>query len=76
MKKTTGAIMANRSPKTPLAQRLLDAETRGSQWLADGNEAKEKGDLARAEHCYSKGQYWLDRANLLSNRGERSAPKL
>jgi hypothetical protein len=66
--------MAAKSPKTPLLQRKLDAETRASQWLADGNEAREGGKLERAEHCYGKAQFWLDRANLLSNRGATAAP--
>lgn len=61
--------------KRPIKDRMLDAEERGSRWLADGNEAKERGDLARAEECYAKGQFWLDRFNLLSGRGEKSPPK-
>lgn len=45
-----------------LQSKLLDAETRCSQWLADGNVALTP---ARAQHCYDKSQFWLDRANRL-----------
>lgn len=44
---------------------VLDAETRCSQWLADGNQAREAGNVAKAERCYAKSQYWLDRYNRL-----------
>ncbi len=42
---------------------------------ADGNPAREAGDTAKADECYAKAQYWLDRANLLSGRSDRPAPK-
>jgi hypothetical protein len=56
-------------------ERALDAETRASQWLADGNAAKESGRMAKAERCYHKSQFWLDKANLYSGRGEQLPPK-
>lgn len=62
-------------PKKTLRERILDAETRCNIWLADGNEARERGDLSRAEECYAKSQYWLDRYNLLSGKGDRPPPK-
>lgn len=46
-------------------QKALDAETRGNQWLADGNAAAEAGNKKKAEKCYDKGQFWLDRYNKL-----------
>lgn len=46
--------------------KALEAEVRCSQWLAEGNEAEERGDHAKAEKCFSKSQYWLDRYNKLS----------
>lgn len=46
-------------------EKVLDAETRCSQWLADGNAAKERGNARRAEYCYAKSQFWLDRYNNL-----------
>lgn len=49
----------------PLCDRWIDAESRSGQWLADGNAAKERGDLRKAEKCYDKAQFWLDRANIL-----------
>lgn len=66
--------MTTKAPKTPLEQRKLDAETRASQWLADGNDARESGNLVRAEKCYAKAQFWLDRSNLLNNRAATAAP--
>ena len=51
--------------KITLAERLLDAETRSSIWLANGNEYAEKGKKRMAEICYDKSQYWLDRYNRL-----------
>lgn len=62
-------------PKTSLAERVLTAETRASQWLADANEARERGDVKRATECDAKSQFWLDRFNVLSGRGDRPAPK-
>ena len=67
--------MAAKAPRKPRRERILDAETRGSRWLADGNAAREAGDTAKADECYAKAQYWLDRANLLSGRSDRPAPK-
>ena len=47
-------------------ERLQDAETRGSMFLADANEAAERGDKAKADRLYEKGQYWLDRYNKMA----------
>ncbi len=66
--------MPTKAPKAPLADRVLDAETRASQWLADGNQAAEAGRVTKAERCFQKAQFWLDRANHLSGRGDRPAP--
>lgn len=49
-----------------LYERTLDAEERMNRWLADGNEAEERGDLAKAERCFEKSQFWLDRYNRLA----------
>ncbi|WP_157131265.1 hypothetical protein [Burkholderia pseudomallei] len=48
--------------------KALDAEERGNRWLADGNEAAEAGNKVKAERCYEKGQFWLDRSNKLTGR--------
>ena len=46
--------------------KIIEAEERGSKWLADGNEAEERGDIAKAEKCFAKAQFWLDRYNRLA----------
>jgi hypothetical protein len=38
---------------------------RGGKYLAEANEAAERGNHAKAEKLYEKGQYWLDRVNKL-----------
>lgn len=53
---------------TALKEKLMTAEVKGSQWLADGNAASERGDSDRAQRCYDKAQFWLDRANTLRDR--------
>lgn len=66
--------MPTKAPTKPLDERALDAETRASQWLADGNQAREAGLTVKAERCFQKALFWLDRANLLSGRAERPTP--
>lgn len=66
--------MPTKAPTKSLDERALDAETRASQWLADGNQAREAGRTVKAERCFQKAQFWLDRANLLSGRADRPAP--
>lgn len=64
--------MAKKTPVRSIQERILDAETRCGQWLADGNMAETP---ERAAFCYEKSQYWLDRANYLSGRTDRQPPK-
>lgn len=52
--------------KKSLHERMIDAEQRGSHWLAEGNEASERGDHEKAERFYEKSQFWLDRYNSLA----------
>ncbi|SDJ19844.1 hypothetical protein SAMN05216605_12340 [Pseudomonas abietaniphila] len=66
--------MPTKAPVKPLDQRALEAETRASLWLADGNQAREAGRTVKAERCFQKAQFWLDRANLLSDQAERPGP--
>jgi hypothetical protein len=66
--------MPTKAPRAPLAERVTDAETRASKWLADGNQAAEAGRVTKAERCFQKAQFWLDRANHLSGQGEHLAP--
>jgi len=49
-------------------EQAIDADYRCNKWLADGNEAAEQGNHAKAEKCYEKSQYWLDRFNKLCGR--------
>jgi hypothetical protein len=66
--------MPLKSPIKSLQERVVDAEVRGSHWLAEGNAASEAGNAAKAERCYAKSQFWLDRFNLLTGRSEKPAP--
>lgn len=52
-------------PLKPVNERIADADARGSAWLAKANELAEAGKKKQAEHCYEKGQFWLDRSNKL-----------
>lgn len=45
------------------------ATAQSAHWLAEGNAAKEKGNAIKAAKCYSKSQFWLDRANRLAGNG-------
>jgi hypothetical protein len=51
--------------KKSLSERIADADAQGGRYLADANEAAERGDCREAEKLYAKGQYWLDRSNKL-----------
>lgn len=55
-----------RKPAKTLQERLIEADERGSRYLADANEAAERGDTVKAEKLYAKGQFWLDRYNKLA----------
>lgn len=59
------ALCSPNNDSVVLHRMVLDAETRCAQWLADGNQAREAGKPAKAERCYAKSQYWLDRYNRL-----------
>ena len=54
--------------QSKINEMALDAEVRASQWLADGNAARERGNMVKAEKCYAKSQFWLDRFNKLTGR--------
>ena len=49
----------------PLSERVQDADERCGRYLADANEADERGDKARAAKLYAKSGFWLDRYNKL-----------
>lgn len=48
-----------------LQEKIIEAEERGGRYLADANEAAERGKQEKAEKLYAKGQFWLDRMNVL-----------
>lgn len=50
------------------AAQIAEADARGNNWLAEANEANERGSKAKAERCYGKGQFWLDRSNQLRDK--------
>lgn len=50
-------------------QKVAEADERGGRYLADANEAAERGQTAKAERLYEKVQYWLDRSNKLRGAG-------
>lgn len=49
--------------RAKLLQRMLHADTHGSNALANGNACREAGKVEQAERYYEKGQYWLDVSN-------------
>lgn len=51
-----------------LYERVGTYDARGSNWLAKGNEYSEAGNQKKAEECYDKGQYWLDKSNELREK--------
>lgn len=56
--------------KKTLNERIADADAKGAALLADANEAAERGQNAKAERLYERGQYWLDLSNKLRGCGE------
>ncbi len=46
-------------------QKHWEVEQKACHWLAEANEALEKGNLKRDAFCMKKAQYWLDRLNRL-----------
>ena len=53
-----------------ISLKVAEADERGGRYLADANEAAERGQHEKAERLYEKGQYWLDRSNKLRGCGE------
>ncbi|MEP1930748.1 MAG: hypothetical protein ABJJ37_05690 [Roseibium sp.] len=51
--------------KKALRERINDADFWCQKWLGDGNEYAERGNHEKAERCYEKSQFWLDRLNTL-----------
>ncbi len=55
----------NAKPTKTLSEKIAEADARGGKYLADANEAAERGNHEKAEKLYEKGQFWLDRSNKL-----------
>lgn len=51
--------------KRSIQDRIIEADERGGRYLADANEAAERGDKVKAEKLYAKVQYWMDLSNKL-----------
>ncbi len=49
-----------------IRKRMLKAEAWCGRYLADANEASERGNRELAETLYAKSQHWLDRYNKLA----------
>jgi len=47
-----------------------DATDRAAGYLADANEAAERGDKRKAERLYAKAQYWQDAMNRRMGNGD------
>lgn len=45
---------------------MIDADTKASKYLADANQAEERGEKIKAEKLYEKSGYWRDRYNKLA----------
>ena len=46
--------------------RMIEADERCGRYLADANEAAERGDMEGAAVLYAKSGYWRDRYNKLA----------
>lgn len=57
-----------RKTRLKLHNQMLYADTMGSNALANGNAASERGQKEKAQRHYDRGQYWLDRSNDLRDR--------
>jgi hypothetical protein len=65
-------------PAKSLKERILDADVRASTYLGDYNELVERGypeSGPKAQTLFRKAQFWLDRHTLLTNQGDKPAPK-
>jgi hypothetical protein len=49
-----------------LAARICTAEERCGRYLAEANQALERGDAAKADLLFEKSGFWRDRMNKLS----------
>lgn len=61
---------AAKRPEKTLSEKIAQADMLGGSYLADANNASERGKHELAEKLYAKGQFWLDRSNKLRGCGE------
>lgn len=54
-----------------LAERIAEADARGSDWLARFNKLDEagRGDTQKAQQCLERCQKWVDKSNELRRCG-------
>jgi hypothetical protein len=52
-----------------LRKQIARADELGSRYLGNANEAREGGNIAKAEKLEAKCQYWLDRSHVLRGNG-------
>lgn len=62
--------------KKTLRERINEADFLGNKYLGDFNELDEAGmgHTEKAQTLYRKGQFWLDRYNLLVGDGAHRGP--
>ncbi len=53
-------------PKKSIRDRMIEANERCGHWLAEANEAEERGDHEKANRLYEKSGFWRDRYNKLA----------
>ena len=63
------AMVNKRSAKMSRQEQIARADFLASKWLADANEAAERGQKDKAERMYEKSTYWLARLNKLQGNG-------
>ncbi len=66
--KSTHELVRLQKNRLKLHNQMLYADTMGSNALANGNGASERGQKEKAQRYYDRGQYWLDRSNDLRDR--------
>jgi hypothetical protein len=55
--------------KAQLQRLIAEAESEASRALGNSNEAREAGDIAKADRILERSQHWLDEANDLRGWG-------
>jgi hypothetical protein len=69
------ARASNQDTQKGIDQRKIYAQSRASRWLSEGNLARHGGSESVAEYCYAKALFWLNRANVLTERESGATSK-